>query len=154
MSKRKRLVDFLVGAVALGAITHLLIVFSPQASADEAAGPSLSDPTDQERPNPTLQGDWKRPESPPPRDFFAQYPAGKSAQSYEELSSDDNSSLDGATGDEREALDNAGLWAETDHGHAVHSRWSQAARTKRAKAKAKRAAQLAGTQGFDELGVF
>ncbi len=147
MSKRRLLVEGLVAAATVGMMAHLLIVFSPYASAqDEAQGP-LAEPSTVEP-----EGFVGAPPDAVPipardsfqRDFSKLYPPGEGdeATRYEEL-----------TKSEQGFLDRAGEWAETSSGHAVHNKWSGVSRYRRAEAKARRAEHLSGTHGLGELGV-
>lgn len=77
-----------------------------------------------------------------PRDFFVPYPMGDDGVPYEELDEE-----------EQQAINTATLWAETKNGYQVHAEYSGLARARGKEARETRAAQLAGTQGFEELGV-
>ncbi len=67
---------------------------------------------------------------------------GEEAQAYEDLDAEEQASVD-----------RAGLWAETGNGHAVHSKWSEAAAERRREHRHQGATQLSGTQGLEDLGV-
>ncbi len=133
MSKRRRLVELLIAAGAVGAMAGLHVAFSSDAVA-ESDGTVVD-------PGGTVD-DSISPSEREPRDFFAPYPAGEGRVPYEELEEE-----------EQKAIDAAALWAETGNGHQVHAEYSRLARVRGKEARETRAAQLAGTQGFEELGV-
>jgi len=139
MRLRGQLLLSLCVVVLFGGSVSLLVLFSPSASADASETPD--EPTEASAPS----GDEPPPEDDlPPRDFFAQYPAGEGegVQSYEQLDET-----------EKASLDDSALWAETGNGHAVHSKWERASTERKRRARVLRAQQVSGTQGFDELGV-
>ena len=138
MSKRRRLAGVLTVALVAGFLVHLLIVFAPQASAEDSA----ESPPDETSEQAAAGADESLEDGRSFRSPFSIYTDDVDALSYEEL---DQS--------EKDTLDKGALWAETGNGPAVHSRYSVLSRAQGERAREQRAAQLAGIQGLDEVGV-
>ncbi len=161
MRFRSRLVFFV--AACLGGVAAGVFLMSPSSSRAQADRGGEA-----ERPAEPPSGWEEMPGRHRAPVFFKTYPAaeGDVVEAYEALRQEPQSEEDtiplegglpleqlGEASTKQEALDSAGMWAETANGHAVHEGWGRAAAERRRRGRARRNQGLSGTQNLDEIGV-